>query len=110
MPVRDYWTGPPRINRSGGKRSGARQRRKERGRSAPGEVLSAPAAPRTETPTAPSHGQARASSPAVALSSPKPAARHIGRDYSYVFGELRRIAIVVGIVLAGLVVATVALR
>ncbi len=46
----------------------------------------------------------------MATTSSKPAARHIAKDYSYVFGELRRIAIIVGVVVAGLVAAAVALR
>jgi len=40
----------------------------------------------------------------------KAAARHISRDYSYVPGELKRIAITVGIIIAGLVGAAIALR
>ena len=38
------------------------------------------------------------------------ASRHISRDYSYVPGELKRIAITVGIIIAGLVGAAIALR
>lgn len=40
----------------------------------------------------------------------KTASRHISRDYSYVGGELRRIAITMGIIVAGLIVATLLLR
>jgi hypothetical protein len=40
----------------------------------------------------------------------KTAARHISRDYSYVPGELKRIAITVGIIVAGLIGAAIALR
>ena len=40
----------------------------------------------------------------------KTASRHIGRDYSYVPGELKRIAITVGVIVAGLVAVAIALR
>jgi len=40
----------------------------------------------------------------------KPASRHIGRDYSYVPGELKRIAITMGVIIAGLIGAAIALR
>jgi hypothetical protein len=40
----------------------------------------------------------------------KTASRHISRDYSYVHGELRRIAITMGIIIAGLIAAAIALR
>jgi len=40
----------------------------------------------------------------------KAAARHISRDYSYVPGELKRIAITVGIIIAGLIVVAIVLR
>jgi hypothetical protein len=40
----------------------------------------------------------------------KAASRHISRDYSYVPGELKRIAITVGVIIAGLVGAAIALR
>ena len=46
----------------------------------------------------------------MATTSTKPAARHIAKDYSYVFGELRRIGIVVLVIMAGLIAAAVALR
>jgi hypothetical protein len=46
----------------------------------------------------------------VSTTSAKPAARHIAKDYSYVFGELRRVGIIVLIILAGLIAAAVALR
>ena len=40
----------------------------------------------------------------------KAAPRHISRDYSYVGGELRRIAITMGVILAGLIGAAIVLR
>jgi hypothetical protein len=40
----------------------------------------------------------------------KTAARHIMRDYSYVPGELKRIAITVGVIIAGLIGTAIALR
>jgi len=40
----------------------------------------------------------------------KTASRHISRDYSYVTGELKRIAITVGFIIAGLIGVAVALR
>jgi len=40
----------------------------------------------------------------------KAAPRHISRDYSYVGGELRRIAITMAVILAGLIGAAIALR
>lgn len=38
------------------------------------------------------------------------ASRHISRDYSYVPGELKRIAITVGVIIAGLIGTAIALR
>ena len=63
-----------------------------------------------DTPESPRRAEIPAGGSSVATTSTKPAARHIVRDYSYVFGELRRIAIVVVVVVAGLVAAAVALR
>ena len=40
----------------------------------------------------------------------KTASRHIIRDYSYVRGELGRIAITMGAIIAGLIAAAIALR
>jgi hypothetical protein len=40
----------------------------------------------------------------------KAASRHISRDYSYVPGELKRIAITMGVIIAGLIGAAIALR
>jgi hypothetical protein len=47
------------------------------------------------------------SSPGAAA---KTASRHITSDYSYVPGELRRIAITMGVIIAGLIGAAIALR
>jgi len=63
-----------------------------------------------ETPEAPRRADVPAGGSSVATTSTKPAARHIAKDYSYVFGELRRIAIIVLVIVAGLVAAAVALR
>jgi len=40
----------------------------------------------------------------------KAAPRHISRDYSYVPGELKRIAITMGVIIAGLIGAAIVLR
>jgi hypothetical protein len=91
-------------------RPGGRQRRKERRRLTPSQPgPSAVVTPR-ETPEAPSRADVPAGGSPVATTSTKPAARHIARDYSYVFGELRRIGIIVVVIVAGLVAAAVALR
>lgn len=63
-----------------------------------------------ETPEAPRRAEVPASGSSVATAPTKPAARHIVKDYTYVFGELRRIAIIVVVIVAGLVAAAVALR
>jgi len=52
--------------------------------------------------------QRRAS--AATATAPKTASRHITRDYSYVGGELRRIGITVGVIVAGLIAAALVLR
>jgi len=54
--------------------------------------------------------EAPAGGSSVATTPTKPAARHIAKDYSYVFGELRRITIIVLAIVAGLVAAAIALR
>jgi hypothetical protein len=48
--------------------------------------------------------------PPSAGTATKAAPRHISQDYSYVPGELRRIAITVAIIIAGLIGAAIALR
>jgi hypothetical protein len=61
-------------------------------------------------PEAPRRADAAAGGSPVATTSAKPAVRHIGKDYSYIFGELRRIAIILSVIVAGLVAAAVVLR
>ncbi len=96
--------------RPGGRRFGPRQRRKERRRSTPRQAGPSPIVTPRETPEAPRRADVAVGGPSVATTSTKPAARHIVKDYSYVFGELRRIVIVVLVIVAGLVAAAVALR
>jgi len=99
----------PRRKRTRGRRPGVTQQRE-------GE-----ASPSPEARTAPSGGVApketaehveraprRVSAPTAAVS--KAAPRHITRDYSYVGGELRRIAITMGFIVVGLIAAAIALR
>jgi len=57
----------------------------------------------------PQGGAARRASSSTSTVA-KAAARHISRDYSYVPGELKRIAITVGIIIAGLIVVAIVLR
>ena len=96
--------------RSGGRRFVPRQRRKERKQSAPSQAGPSLVLTPKETPEAPRRADVPAGGSSVATASTKPAARHIARDYSYVFGELRRIAIIMLVIVAGLVAAAVALR
>ena len=63
-----------------------------------------------EPPELPRHAEVPAGGSSVTTTSTKPAARHMLKDYSYVFGELRRIAIVLLVIVVGLVAAAVALR
>ena len=63
---------------------------------------------REETEEQPQQAARRVSSSTDAAT--KAATRHINRDYSYVPGELKRIAITVGIIIAGLIGAAIALR
>jgi len=100
----------PKRPRSGGRRFVARQRRKERKQPMPGQAAPSPTLASRESPEAPRHADVAAGGSSAATTSPKPAARHIVKDYSYVFGELRRIAIIVLAIAAGLVAAAVALR
>jgi hypothetical protein len=64
----------------------------------------------SETSEAPRRADVPAAGSSVATTSTKATARHIAKDYSYVVGELRRIAIIVVVIVAGLVAAAVALR
>jgi hypothetical protein len=100
----------PKRSRSGGRRLAPKQRRKERRRSTPSQAGPSPILTPRETPEAPRRVEAPAGGSSVATTPTKPAARHIAKDYSYVFGELRRITIIVLAIVAGLVAAAVALR
>ncbi|MGQ9572927.1 MAG: hypothetical protein ACUVV3_07060 [Dehalococcoidia bacterium] len=63
-----------------------------------------------ESPGTSRHAVVSPAGSAAAAASTKSAARHIAKDYSYVLGELRRIAIIVLAIVAGLVAAAIALR
>ena len=76
----------------------------------PSQGRASPVATPGEAPEAPSRADIPAGGSSAATTPSKPAARHIARDYSYVFGELRRIAIIMLAIVAGLVAAAVALR
>ena len=76
----------------------------------PSQAGPSPTAAPREIPEAPRRADVPASGSSAASTATKPAARHIAKDYSYVFGELRRIAIIVGVIAAGLVAAAVVLR
>ncbi|MGA9350394.1 MAG: hypothetical protein WBW48_16550 [Anaerolineae bacterium] len=100
----------PKRPRPGGRRFAPRQRRKERRELTPSQAgPSAVVTPR-ETPEAPRRADVPAGGSPVATTSTKPATRHIAKDYSYVFGELRRIGIIMLGIVAGLVAAAIALR
>jgi len=100
----------PKRPRAGGRRLTARQRRKDRRQSTPSQAGPAPIGAPRETPETPRRADVPAGGSSVAATSTKPAARHITKDYSYIFGELRRIAITMLVIVAGLVAAAVALR
>ena len=76
----------------------------------PGEAGPALGATPTKLPQAPRRADVPTGGFSVATTPTKAAARHIGKDYSYVLGELRRIMILMLVILAGLVAAAVALR
>jgi len=76
----------------------------------PSEASPAPVGMPREIPEAPRRADVPAGGSSVATASSKPTARHIGRDYSYVLGELRRIIIIMLVIVAGLVAAAVVLR
>jgi hypothetical protein len=63
-----------------------------------------------EAPAAARRADVPTGGASVGTASTKPAARHIARDYSYVFGELRRLTIIVVAIVAGLIAAAVVLR
>ena len=95
----------PRRRRAGGRRPRTTQQRE-------GEAPRPPEARPTLSVAAPEEAAERASrrvSPSTGTAA-KTASRHISRDYSYVTGELKRIAITVGFIIAGLIGVAVALR
>ena len=100
----------PKRPRPGGKRFAPRQRRKGRKQSVPGQAGSSVVVTPREAAEPSGGAGVPAGGSSVATTSTKPAARHIAKDYSYVFGELRRIAIIMLVIVAGLVAAAVALR
>jgi hypothetical protein len=91
-------------------RPGSRQRRKERKRPAASQPAPSAAVTPREPPEAPRRADAHSGSSSVTTTPTKATARHIAKDYSYVFGELRRIGIIVLVIVAGLIAAAVALR
>jgi hypothetical protein len=97
-------------SRPGGRRSRGGQRGRERrasstqGRPALSVVSSPEGAAAAETVR---HQEAAEAPPSVGSGV---SSRHVARDYSYVLGELRRIAITGAIIVAGLAVAAVILR
>ena len=96
----------PRRRRARGQRPRTTQQR-EGEASPPREARSALSAVAPEGAAA---AQApRRASPSTGTAA-KTASRHIGQDYSYVPGELKRIAITVGVIVAGLVAVAIALR
>ena len=96
----------PRRRRTRGRRPRETQ---EREASSPPEARPALSiVAREETEEAPQRA-ARRISPSTGTAT-KAASRHISRDYSYVPGELKRIAITVGVIIAGLIGAAIALR
>ena len=58
--------------------------------------------------------EAVAAVPAVTMAAAEPAPRseerHITRDYSYVLAEVRRVAVIAGFIVAGLILTAVFLR
>jgi hypothetical protein len=100
----------PKRPRPGGRRFAPRQRRKERRGSAASQAGPSAVVTPGETPEASRRADVPAGGSPAATTSTKPAARHIAKDYSYIFGELRRISIIVLVIVAGLVAAAIALR
>jgi len=98
----------PKRRRTRGRRPGATQQR-EREASPPPEARPAPSgvAPE-ETAERVERAPRRVSAPTAGVS--KAAPRHITRDYSYVGGELKRIAITMSLIVAGLIATAIALR
>ena len=98
----------PRRRRARGRRPRETQEREREASSPPEARPALSIVAREETEEAPQRA-ARRGSPSTATAT-KAASRHISRDYSYVPGELKRIAITVGIIIAGLIGAAIALR
>ena len=97
----------PRRRRTRGQRSRTTERQREA--SPPAEARSAASTvAREETGEQPQRAPRRVSSSIDAAA--KAAPRHINQDYSYVPGELKRIAITMGVIIAGLVGAAIVLR
>jgi hypothetical protein len=97
----------PRRRRARGQRSRTTERQREA--SPPPEARPAlSTVAREETEEQPQRAPRRVSSSPGAAT--KTASRHITRDYSYVPGELKQIAITMGIIVAGLVGAAIVLR
>ena len=96
----------PRRRRARGRRPREIQ---EREASSPPEARPALSVVRREEAAERAAPAPRRVSPSTGTAT-KAAARHIMRDYSYVPGELKRIAITVGIIVAGLIGTAIALR
>ena len=98
----------PRRRRARGRRPRATQQR-ERETPPPPEARPALSiVPREETTERAERAPRRVSAPTATAT--KTASRHISRDYSYVPNELKRIAITMGIIVAGLIATAIALR
>ena len=97
----------PRRRRARGPRSRTTERQREA--SPPAEARpAASTVAREETEEQRQRAPRRVSSSINAAA--KAAARHINQDYSYVPGELRQIAITMGVIVAGLIGAAIVLR
>ena len=98
----------PRRRRARGRRPRAPEQREQEA-SPPAEARPALSVVRpAETGERAEAASRRVAAPTATAS--KTASRHIGRDYSYVRGELQRIAITMGVIIAGLVATAIALR
>ncbi len=81
-------------------------KRRKTKKQSPSDILAQPLAP--EEVVAPVPAPRVAVSTAAAASRSE--TRHVARDYSYVRGEIRRIAIVAGFIMVSLVLTAVFLR
>jgi len=97
----------PRRRRARGRRPRAIQQR-EPAPPPEGRPALSIVAPEEPAERATEHAPRRVSAPTSTAT--KTASRHISRDYSYVPSDLKRIAITVGIIVAGLIAAAIALR